>query len=97
MVRGMQWTTTILLLVCHLSTICDPGEPVACRWLATPLQEVMGTGVRWAFTPAVSVCQDPRWGRCYESFSSNTRIVTPMSRNEVLGFQVSHKPSHKPS
>jgi len=47
-----------------------------------------GHGVRWAFTPAVSVCQDARWGRCYESFSSNAAIVTPMSRSEVLGFQV---------
>eukprot|EP00897_Mesotaenium_endlicherianum_P004948 jgi/Mesen1/4481/ME000228S03456 len=50
-------------------------------------QEVAATGIRWAFSPAVSVCKDPRWGRCYESFSDETSVVQTMMRAEIDGLQ----------
>jgi beta-glucosidase len=33
------------------------------------------------------VCRDPRWGRCYESFSEDTRLVQLMTSNMVTGLQ----------
>ena len=51
-------------------------------------RETAGTGIRWAFSPAVSVCRDPRWGRCYESFSEDTDIVSSVAVAEVVGWQV---------
>ena len=35
----------------------------------------------------VQVCRDPRWGRCYESFSEDTRLVQLLTASVVTGLQ----------
>ncbi|CAI9273088.1 unnamed protein product [Lactuca saligna] len=46
--------------------------------VATAL-EVRATGINYAFAPCVAVCRDPRWGRCFESFSEDPNIVRAMT------------------
>ncbi|KAI3799451.1 hypothetical protein L1987_34749 [Smallanthus sonchifolius] len=41
--------------------------------------EVRATGINYAFAPCVAVCRDPRWGRCFESFSEDPNIVRQMT------------------
>ncbi|XP_075643881.1 uncharacterized protein LOC142615077 [Castanea sativa] len=41
--------------------------------------EVRATGIRYAFAPCIAVCRDPRWGRCYESYSEDPKIVQMMT------------------
>ncbi|KAM3307624.1 beta-glucosidase BoGH3B [Capsicum chacoense] len=41
--------------------------------------EVRATGIPYAFAPSIAVCRDPRWGRCYESYSEDHRIVQTMT------------------
>ena len=41
--------------------------------------EVRATGIQYAFAPCIAVCRDPRWGRCYESYSEDRRIVQSMT------------------
>ncbi|KAL1542869.1 beta-glucosidase [Salvia divinorum] len=41
--------------------------------------EVRATGIQCAFTPTVSVCRDPRWGRCFETYSEDHTIVQSMT------------------
>ncbi|XP_062212419.1 uncharacterized protein LOC133913311 isoform X2 [Phragmites australis] len=41
--------------------------------------EVRATGIQYAFAPCIAVCRDPRWGRCYESYSEDHRIVQAMT------------------
>nr|GMD69778.1 beta-glucosidase BoGH3B-like isoform X1 [Ipomoea batatas] len=41
--------------------------------------EVRATGVNYAFAPCIAVCRDPRWGRCYESYSEDHKIVQMMT------------------
>ncbi|KAH7666318.1 beta-glucosidase protein [Dioscorea alata] len=41
--------------------------------------EVRATGIPYVFAPCVAVCRDPRWGRCYESFSEDPKIVQEMT------------------
>ncbi|KAL5576046.1 hypothetical protein UlMin_017745 [Ulmus minor] len=41
--------------------------------------EVRATGIPYAFAPCIAVCRDPRWGRCYESYSEDYRIVQAMT------------------
>lgn len=41
--------------------------------------EVRATGISYAFAPCIAVCRDPRWGRCYESYSEDPRIVRAMT------------------
>ncbi|KAM6595770.1 hypothetical protein CsatA_006294 [Cannabis sativa] len=41
--------------------------------------EVRATGIPYAFAPCIAVCRDPRWGRCYESYSEDHSIVQAMT------------------
>ncbi|KAK6926472.1 Glycoside hydrolase, family 3, N-terminal [Dillenia turbinata] len=41
--------------------------------------EVRATGIPYAFSPCIAVCRDPRWGRCYESYSEDPKIVQSMT------------------
>ncbi|KAL7154682.1 hypothetical protein ABFS83_03G017100 [Erythranthe nasuta] len=40
--------------------------------------EVRATGINYAFAPCIAVCRDPRWGRCYESYSEDPMVVRSM-------------------
>ncbi|XVE60448.1 hypothetical protein DITRI_Ditri05aG0129300 [Diplodiscus trichospermus] len=42
--------------------------------------EVRATGIPYAFAPCIAVCRDPRWGRCYESYSEDHAIVQEMTQ-----------------
>ncbi|CAN1251673.1 Beta-glucosidase BoGH3B [Linum perenne] len=42
-------------------------------------KEVRATGIPYAFAPCIAVCRDPRWGRCYESYSEDHTIVQKMT------------------
>ncbi|KAG4176251.1 hypothetical protein ERO13_A11G233250v2 [Gossypium hirsutum] len=41
--------------------------------------ETRATGIPYAFAPCIAVCRDPRWGRCYESYSEDPQIVKDMT------------------
>ncbi|KAL9413580.1 hypothetical protein AB3S75_042131 [Citrus x aurantiifolia] len=41
--------------------------------------EVRATGIPYVFAPCIAVCRDPRWGRCYESYSEDHKIVQAMT------------------
>ncbi|AEE80382.1 putative glucan 1,3-beta-glucosidase [Arabidopsis thaliana] len=54
---------------------------------AITAQEVRATGVAQAFAPCVAVCRDPRWGRCYESYSEDPAVVNMMTESIIDGLQ----------
>ncbi|XP_052111048.1 uncharacterized protein LOC107471616 isoform X1 [Arachis duranensis] len=41
--------------------------------------EVRATGIPYVFAPCIAVCRDPRWGRCYESYSEDPTLVQAMT------------------
>ncbi|KAG8367484.1 hypothetical protein BUALT_Bualt16G0076800 [Buddleja alternifolia] len=41
--------------------------------------ETRATGIPYVFSPCIAVCRDPRWGRCYESYSEDHKIVEQMT------------------
>jgi beta-glucosidase len=49
-------------------------------------EETRTTGPQWAFAPCICVARDDRWGRTYESFSENPRLVQRME-TAIDGFQ----------
>jgi beta-glucosidase len=49
--------------------------------------EVAGTGIRWAFAPCVAIPQDERWGRTYEGYSSNPKLVSELGAAAIRGLQ----------
>uniref|UniRef100_A0A5B7CCL6 Lysosomal beta glucosidase-like n=2 Tax=Davidia involucrata TaxID=16924 RepID=A0A5B7CCL6_DAVIN len=48
--------------------------------------EVRATGIPYVFAPCIAVCRDPRWGRCYESYSEDPKIVREMT-DIIIGLQ----------
>jgi len=49
--------------------------------------EVMVTGIDWVFAPTVATVRNDRWGRTYESYSEDPRIVKEYSSAIVRGLQ----------
>jgi len=49
--------------------------------------EMRVTGLDWTFAPTVAVVRDARWGRTYESFGENPRLVGLSAAALVEGLQ----------
>ena len=50
-------------------------------------EEVRATGIQWTFGPCVAVPQDIRWGRTYEGFSEDPKVVKRLGEAAVRGMQ----------
>ena len=48
---------------------------------------VRATGITWVFAPAVAVAQNPRWGRSFESYSSDPALVRSYADAIIRGLQ----------
>lgn len=60
----------------HNIGIGAANDPALTQQMGAYVAEEMKlTGIRWNFGPCVAVVQDPRWGRTYESYSSDPDIV----------------------
>jgi beta-glucosidase len=49
--------------------------------------EVRSTGMDWSFAPTIAVARDDRWGRTYESYSEDPRIVAQYAAAMVTGLE----------
>ncbi|MEO3810222.1 exo 1,3/1,4-beta-D-glucan glucohydrolase [Sphaerisporangium sp. B11E5] len=57
----------------------DIGEATA--------RQIRATGQDWAFAPTLAVVRDDRWGRTYEGFSEDPRIIRAYGYEAVRGLQ----------
>ncbi|KAB2627177.1 lysosomal beta glucosidase-like [Pyrus ussuriensis x Pyrus communis] len=66
--------------ICFISKHDRALDPELVRRFgsATAL-EARATGIPYVFAPCIAVCRDPRWGRCYESYSEDHKIVQEMT------------------
>ena len=49
--------------------------------------EVRGTGLDWVFAPTLAVAIDERWGRAYESYSDDPKLVSELGEAIIIGLQ----------
>jgi beta-glucosidase len=49
--------------------------------------EVLATGIDWVFAPTVAVVRNDRWGRTYEGYSEDPRIVKDYAESMINGLQ----------
>ncbi|CAM0876252.1 unnamed protein product [Alopecurus aequalis] len=75
--HGNVYKATIFPHNVGLGATRDP-ELVKRIGEATAL-EVRATGIPYVFAPCIAVCRDPRWGRCYESYSEDPKVVQSMT------------------
>lgn len=57
------------------------------RVAATTAKEIAATGVEWTFAPTLAVARNDHWGRTYESYSEDPRIVAEYAPRFVKGLQ----------
>ena len=62
----------------------DPG--LVARSSTSPREETRASGPQWTFAPCICAARDDRWGRTYESFSEDPRLVERME-TAIDGFQ----------
>jgi len=64
------------------------GNPELQRRIgAITAAETRVTGMEWAFAPTVAVPQDVRWGRAYEGYSEDPKVVAAFAAAMVEGLQ----------
>ncbi|CAO2174235.1 unnamed protein product [Urochloa humidicola] len=83
--HGNVYKATVFPHNVGLGCTRDP-ELVKKIGAATAL-EVRATGIPYVFAPCVAVCRDPRWGRCYESYSEDPKLVQQMASSIIPGLQ----------
>ncbi len=54
---------------------------------AATAAEVRATGINWSFAPTLAVPQDVRWGRSYEGYSQDPKLVASYAGAMVTGLQ----------
>ena len=54
---------------------------------AATAKEIEVTGIDWNFSPTVAIARDDRWGRTYESYSEDPRLVAAMGAALIEGLQ----------
>ncbi|WP_426662093.1 glycoside hydrolase family 3 N-terminal domain-containing protein [Rhodanobacter aciditrophus] len=70
------------------SALGNAHDPALMRAIgAATAAEVRATGFNWSFAPTLAVPQDPRWGRAYEGYSQDPRVVASYAGPVVEGLQ----------
>jgi beta-glucosidase len=49
--------------------------------------ELRSTGIEWTFAPTITVPQDGRWGRAYEGYSQDPKLVSTYVGRFIKGLQ----------
>jgi len=57
-------------------------------------KEIAATGVEWTFAPTLAVARNSHWGRTYESYSEDPKIVSKLTPNMVKGLQGDYGQEH---
>lgn len=64
------------------------GDPALIERIgAVTAAEIAGSGIEWTFAPTLAVPQDVRWGRAYEGYSSDPKLVASYASAMTLGLQ----------
>jgi beta-glucosidase len=81
---GNMYGATVFPHNIGLGASRDPGLVRDVEHVAA--EETRTTGPQWAFAPCICVARDDRWGRTYESFGEDPKLVEQME-TAIDGFQ----------
>lgn len=71
----------------HIGLGCTRDVELVERLAMLAARESAACGINWIFAPCATVPRDLRWGRTYEGFSEDPRLVGELSAAEVRGLQ----------
>jgi beta-glucosidase len=81
---GNMYGATVFPHNIALGATRDPALAAKVEHIAA--EETRTTGPQWAFAPCICVARDDRWGRTYESFGEDPKLVRKME-TAIDGFQ----------
>lgn len=70
------------------SALGNARDPALIRAIgAATAEELRASGISWTFAPTLTVPQDNRWGRSYEGYSENPKLVAQYAGAVVEGLE----------
>lgn len=66
---------------------CSRNPDIVEECARVTAQEMRAIGIHWTFAPCITVPQDERWGRTYEGYSEDPKLVAVLGAAAVRGFQ----------
>ena len=71
----------------HFIGLGATGDPDLVKRVAlATTEELAATGIYWNFSPNLDVLGDPRWGRFFESFGSDSSLVAELGTAYLMGI-----------
>lgn len=86
-VHGVNYCRGTVLFPHNIGLGAANDEDLMYKIGAATADEAKLAGMLWNFAPCVAVSTDPRWGRTYESYSSEPEIVGNLGVAYVKGLQ----------
>ncbi len=86
-VHGHNNVLNAVIFPHHVGLGCTRNPKLIGQVERITAEEIRATGIQWAFGPCVTVPQDIRWGRTYEGFSEDPKLVRELAGPAVAGFQ----------
>ena len=86
-VHGVNYCKGAVIFPHNIGLGAANDEALMYKIGAATADEAKIAGMLWNFAPCVAVSTDPRWGRTYESYSSDPEIVGNLGVAYVKGLQ----------
>ena len=84
-VHGVNYSLGTVIFPQNINIGCANDEELTYQMGLAVADEMKMTGMIWNYGPCVATSKDPRWGRTYESMSSEEDIVKKLSTSFVKG------------
>ncbi len=84
-VHGVNYCLNTVIFPHNINIGCANDEELTYKMGLAVADEIKLTKMIWNYSPCVAVAEDPRWGRTYESYSSDPEIVKSLSSAYAKG------------
>jgi beta-glucosidase len=86
-VHGNQHITGEVLFPHNIGLGATHNPELIRKTAELTAEDIIKSGFNWSFAPTVAVPQDYRWGRTYEAFSQDTKLIKIYSESYIKGLQ----------
>lgn len=84
-VHGVNVCTDAVIFPHNIGVGAANNPDLTYKMGAAVANELKLTGMIWNFSPCLAVASEPRWGRTYESYSSDPQIVSKLGEAYTKG------------
>ena len=86
-VHGHNNVTGATIFPHNIGLGCTFDSNIVFKVADITAREVAATGINWNFAPCLAMPEDERWGRYYEGYSENPKLVADLGVAAIRGYQ----------